>query len=98
VSLCGRISKENFREKLCGTTVEMIQQKHTFLIETESVRRMFRAKPSTDMIVVQLLVDLSAPHVTGNGFWIAKLKTFSGICHQVFIRRQPNGKHRSEFM
>jgi hypothetical protein len=35
----------------------MIQQKHPFVIEIESVRRMFRAKPSMNAIVVQLLVD-----------------------------------------
>ena len=35
----------------------MIQQKHAFVIEIESVRRMFRAKPSMNAIVVQLLVD-----------------------------------------
>jgi hypothetical protein len=46
-------------EKLCAATCEMIQQKHTFLIEIESVRRMFHAKPSMNVIVVQLLVDLS---------------------------------------
>jgi len=37
----------------------MSQQKHAFLIDRESVRRMFRAKPSMHRIVVQLLVDLS---------------------------------------
>jgi hypothetical protein len=37
----------------------MIQQKAVFPIEIESVRRMFRAKPSMNVIVVQLLVDLS---------------------------------------
>jgi len=35
----------------------MIQQKHIFLIKRESVRRMYRAKPSARAIVVQLLVD-----------------------------------------
>ena len=35
----------------------MIQQKRAFAIEIESVRRMFRAKPSMNAIVVQLLVD-----------------------------------------
>jgi hypothetical protein len=39
-------------------SLEMIQQKHAFLIETESVRRMLYAKPSMNPIVVQLLVDL----------------------------------------
>jgi hypothetical protein len=38
---------------------EMIQQNRAFLIRTESVRRMFRAKPSMTAIVGQLLVDLS---------------------------------------
>jgi hypothetical protein len=39
--------------------IEMIQQKHAFLIKRESVRRMFRAKPSMNQSVGQLLVDLS---------------------------------------
>jgi hypothetical protein len=37
----------------------MIQQKAVFPIKAESVRRMFRAKPSMHVIVVQLLVDMS---------------------------------------
>ncbi len=41
----------------------MIQQKHAFMIETESVRRMFRAKPSMNVIVVQLLVDFPFPQL-----------------------------------
>ena len=44
-------------KRMCATTREMIQWKHAFLIESESVRRMFRAKPAMNGIVVQLLVD-----------------------------------------
>lgn len=40
--------------------IQMFQLKQAFPIEIESVRRMFRAKPSMNVIVVQLLVDLSA--------------------------------------
>jgi hypothetical protein len=46
----------------------MIQQKRAFMIEPESVRRMFRAKPSMNSIVVQLLVDLSALECVNPGY------------------------------
>ena len=39
--------------------IEMIEQIHAFPIKRESVRRMFRAKPSMLASVGQLLVDLS---------------------------------------
>ena len=60
-----RISIErNFKTYLTRIIVRndfrIVQQKHTFMIERESVRLMFRAKPSMKAIVVQLLVDLSA--------------------------------------
>lgn len=46
--------RKNVREDFRNDSI-----KTGFVIETESVRRMFRAKPSMNVIVVQLLVDLS---------------------------------------
>jgi hypothetical protein len=82
-------------EKVCAATCEMIQQKHTFLIEIESVRRMFHAKPSMNVIVVQLLVDLSSRRKRKEIDLRSRKVESLRIGHQVVIRLQLNREHRS---
>jgi len=55
--------ERNFKTYLTRIIVRndfrIVQQKHTFAIERESVRLMFRAKPLMMSVVGQLLVDWS---------------------------------------
>jgi hypothetical protein len=64
------------REKICVTSFEMIQQKDAFLITRESVRLVFRAKPSMNAIVVQLLVDLRCAQSVRNRIARGKRRKF----------------------
>jgi hypothetical protein len=70
--------------------IQMFQLKQAFPIEIESVRRMFRAKPSMNAIVVQLLVDLSGVQI-----WLKKKcdgeqKLFSQSNHESYVARKMN--------
>jgi len=76
-----------------ATSLEMIQQKHAFLIETESVRRMLYAKPSMIAAVVQLLVDLSVNQFGWNKIADSDAEKLCRIDHHNFyISRQDSGK------
>jgi hypothetical protein len=66
-----------------------------FLIVAESVRRMFRAKPSMHVIVVQLLVDLLRITAGGTRSQLVIQKNFFQIDDHIFdMRRQGSGKDR----